>query len=88
MDTRSTRSKATFPYPFKLAGYPDELPAGEYDVLFEDELLEGLSFLACRRTAIYLTVRGSGQAAGKTELRQIVESDLRDALVAERRADA
>ena len=76
MIMRSTRSTVTFSKPFILSGYLDELPAGEYEVLVEEELLEGLSFAAYRRTATYLTVRGKG----RTELRPTTEKDLVTAL--------
>lgn len=80
MNMRSTRSTVTFSNPFTLPGYPGDLPAGEYEVLFEEELLQGLSFEAYRRTATYLTVRGRGKHAGVTELRAISDSDLKEAL--------
>lgn len=80
MTMRSTRSTATFSNPFTLPGYPGDLPAGEYEVLVEEELLQGLSFEAYRRTATYLTVRGRGNHAGRTELRAISEDDLKEAL--------
>ncbi|WP_137703233.1 hypothetical protein [Marimonas lutisalis] len=77
---RSTRSTVTFSNPFTLPGYPGDLPAGDYDVLVEEELLQGLSFEAYRRTATYLTVRGRGGHAGRIELRVISERDLKEAL--------
>ena len=80
MNMRSTRSTVTFSNPFTLPGYPGDLPAGDYEVLVEEELLQGLSFEAYRRTATYLTVRGSGTHAGRTELRAIFDSDLKEAL--------
>ncbi len=80
MNMRSTRSTVTFSNPFTLPGYPGDLPAGDYEVLVEEELLQGLSFEAYRRTATYLTVRGKGSHAGRTELRAISESDLKEAL--------
>ena len=80
MTMRSTRSTVTFLNPFTLPGYPDDLPAGDYEVLVEEELLHGLSFEAYRRTATYLTVRGRGNHAGRTELRAISENDLKEAL--------
>lgn len=60
MSMRSSRSTVTFSNPFTLPGYPGDLPAGDYEVLVEEELLQGLSFEAYRRTATYLTVRGRG----------------------------
>ncbi|MCR9147093.1 MAG: hypothetical protein NXH74_07810 [Rhodobacteraceae bacterium] len=80
MTMRSTRSTVTFSNPFTLPGYPGDLPAGEYEVLVEEELLQGLSFEAYRRTATYLTVRGRGRHAGRSELRAISDSDLSEAL--------
>jgi hypothetical protein len=80
MNMRSSRSTVTFSKAFTLGGYPGELPAGDYEVLVEEELLQGLSFEAHRRTATYLTVRGRGSHAGRTELRAISESDLKEAL--------
>jgi hypothetical protein len=80
MTMRSTRSTVTFSRPFTLSGYPGDLPEGDYEVLVVEELLQGLSFEAYRRTATYLTVRGSGNHAGRTELRAISENDLKEAL--------
>jgi hypothetical protein len=86
MTMRSTRSTMTFSNPFTLSGYPGELPAGDYEVLVEEELLQGLSFEAYRRTATYLTVRGRGGHAGRTESRAISDSDLKEALSRDRGA--
>ena len=80
MNMRSTRSTVTFSNPFTLSGYPDKLPAGDYEVVIEEELLHGLSFEAYRRTGAYLVVRGSGNRAGRSEMRLLSESDLRMAL--------
>jgi hypothetical protein len=80
MNMRSTRSTVRFSNPFTLPGYTGELPAGDYEVLVEEELLQGLSFEAYRRTATYLTVRGRGDHARRTELRPISERDLQEAL--------
>lgn len=80
MTMRSTRSTVTFLNPFTLPGCPNDLPAGDYEVLVEEKLLQGLSFEAYRRTATYLTVRDRGNHAGRTELRAISENDLKEAL--------
>ncbi|MBL4915607.1 hypothetical protein [Szabonella alba] len=80
MIMRSSRSTVIFANPFTLAGYPGELPAGCYDILIEEELLQGLSFEAYRRTATYLMVEGKGGHGGKTEMRIITEMDLQEAL--------
>ncbi|MGQ3486326.1 hypothetical protein [Roseovarius pacificus] len=80
MTMRSTRSTVSFSNPFTLPGYLGDLPPGDYEVLVEEELLQGLSFEAYRRTTMYLTVRGRGSHAGRTELRAISEKDLKEAL--------
>ena len=80
MNMRSTRSTVTFSNPFTLSGYPGDLSAGDYEVLVEEELLQGLSFEAYRRTATYLTVRGRGSHAGRSELQAISDRDLKEAL--------
>ena len=81
MNMRSTRSTVTFSNTFTLPGYPGELAAGAYDVLVEEELLQGLSFEAYRRTAIYLTVPAWGAGPGRSETRLVSEIDLKVALV-------
>ncbi|MCO8146944.1 hypothetical protein NHN26_17305, partial [Rhodovulum tesquicola] len=73
--------------PFTVPGYSDELPAGDYDLLVEEELLQGLSFEAWRRTATYLTVQGRGSHAGRTEMRAMTEHDLTAALSRDRAAN-
>ena len=80
MTMRSTRSTVSFSNPFTLPGYLGDLPPGDYEVLVEEELLQGLSFEAYRRTTTYLTVRGRGSHAGRTELRAISEKDQKEAL--------
>lgn len=80
MTMRSTRSTVTFSSQFTLPGYAGELPAGAYEVIVEEELLQGLSFEAYRRTATYITVRGTGAHAGRSELCATTEGDLREAL--------
>lgn len=80
MTMRSTRSTVTFSNPFTLPGYTGDLPAGDYEILVEEELLQGLSFEAYRRTATYLTVFGRGARVGRIELRVTTESDLKKAL--------
>ncbi len=76
MPMRSIKSIVTVSHPFALAEYSDELPAGEYEVLVEEELLQGASFVAYRKTGIYLMVHGRGRTAGRTEQRPITERDL------------
>jgi hypothetical protein len=80
MNMRSTRSTVTFSNPFTLLGAQGELPAGDYEVVVEEEILQGLSFEAYRRTATYLTVRGIGARMGRREMLMTSERDLNEAL--------
>jgi hypothetical protein len=49
MAIRTTTTTVTFRRPFLLKGAERTAPAGDYRVVTDEELLEGLSFLACRR---------------------------------------
>lgn len=80
MTVRSSTSVVTFTHPFRISGYPDELPEGEYVVVVEEELLQGLSFEAYRRTGTYLSVKGRGQRADSSETRPIAQKALEAAL--------
>jgi hypothetical protein len=51
MTIRTTRTNITFKRPFELKGVDSMLPAGEYRVLTDEELIDGLSYLAYRRVA-------------------------------------
>jgi hypothetical protein len=58
---RTTRELVTFDQPFTLAGADGVQPPGTYAVDVDEDLIEGLSFLAYQRvaTTIYLPL-GSG----------------------------
>jgi hypothetical protein len=53
---RTTREAVTFDHPFSLASVDETFPAGTYAVDIDEDLIEGISFLAYRRvaTVIYL----------------------------------
>ncbi|MGR3622413.1 hypothetical protein [Pseudophaeobacter sp.] len=84
MNMRSSRLMVTFANPFALAGYPGELLPGDYEVVVEEELLQGLSFEAYRRVATYMLVHGRRGRVGRTELRLITQNDLDEALSRDR----
>ncbi len=54
MKTRTSEKTVTFRRPFALAGRDEVLPAGDYSVETEEELVEGISYAAYRRTATVL----------------------------------
>ena len=57
MNTRTRSEMVTFRHPFTLSGWPTDLPSGDYRVETDEQLLEGLSFPAYRRTKILLRLR-------------------------------
>ena len=61
---RTTRKTVTFDRPFSLTALDEVQPAGTYTVAVDEELLQGLSFLAYRRvaTTIYLPLHPGGGA--------------------------
>ena len=74
MMTRTHRTTSTFARPFRLPGVDRMLPAGSYDVVTEEELIEGLSFPVYRRlsTAIFVP----GQSPSSIEMVTIDPLDL------------
>ena len=84
MHSRTTRSAVTSAHHFRIAGYEDDLPAGEYQVDVDEELLEGLSFEAYRRTGTYLLVGSRAGGRGSAEMRPVDPRALEAALVRDR----
>ncbi|HVG46556.1 MAG TPA: hypothetical protein VM899_00235 [Rubellimicrobium sp.] len=76
MTSRSTRSTVTFAHSFRLGDHERDLPAGDYEVVVEEELIQGLSFDAYRRTGSFLLIR----AGGATEMRPVDPADIEAAL--------
>ena len=77
MMTRTTRKTLTFLHPFTLEGVDRALPAGEYEVVTDEELIEGLSFPVYRRTSTMMFVPGQSHSI---EMVTIDPRDLQAAL--------
>ena len=62
---RTKRESVTFERPFSLGAVDGLQPAGTYTVDVDEELIEGLSFLAYRRvaTTIYLPLQSGGSGS-------------------------
>jgi hypothetical protein len=56
MTIRTTSKTITFHRPFCLKGVDRELPPGDYRVVTEEELIEGLSFSAYHRVSTVIFV--------------------------------
>ena len=64
--TRTRRKRLTFARSFTLAGVDHALPAGVYEIITDEELIEGLNFPVYRRTATWIMARAS--VTGPTEM--------------------
>jgi hypothetical protein len=56
MSTRTSRKTVIFGKPFLLEGIGRSLPAGRYEIVTDEELIEGLSFPVYRRVATMMLV--------------------------------
>jgi len=81
MTTRTRRETIVFTHPFRLRGVDRELPAGAYDIVTDEDLIEGLSFAVYRRVATMITVPGAH--AGAVEMIAIEPDALQDARTAD-----
>ena len=78
MTIRSRREAVTFKHPFRIRGIDRLLPAGTYEVITDEESIEGLSFAAFRRIATMIMVPGAASASTR-EMISIGSVDLADA---------
>ena len=77
--TRSRRETVTFRHPFRINGIDRQLQAGAYEVVTDEELIEGLSFPCFRRVATLIMVPGAPPHHQSTEMLAISSVDLADA---------
>lgn len=54
MEVRTTRSTVRFSSEFMLHGFDKPQPPGEYRVEYDEEQIDGATFLAFRRVATFL----------------------------------
>ena len=78
MTIRSRREVVTFKHTFQIRGVDRQLPAGDYEVITDEEMIEGLSFAAFRRVATLINVPAA-TPPGSTEMISIGSVDLADA---------
>ena len=79
MTVRSRRETVTFLHPFRIKGIDRLLPAGAYEVVTDEAMIEGLSFPCFRRVAPLLMVPGAAAHPAAMELVSISSVDLSDA---------
>jgi hypothetical protein len=78
MSIRSRRETITFQHPFRIRGIDRLLPPGAYEVVTDEEMIEGLSFAAFRRVATMITVPAAPRSS-TMEVFSIGSVDLSDA---------
>jgi hypothetical protein len=80
MLTRSNSKIVTFSSAFLLKGVDRKLPAGDYRVVTDEELIEGLSFPVYRRVSTMIFVPAQSHHASSVEMVTIDPHDLQAAL--------
>jgi hypothetical protein len=79
MTTRTNSQTVTFARPFLLKGVDRMLPAGDYKVTTDEELIQELSFPAYRRVATVIFVPAESGQASSVEMVTIDPRDLQEA---------
>ncbi|MEP9374959.1 hypothetical protein [Mesorhizobium sp. KR1-2] len=81
---RTTRTTVRFSSPFLLYGFDAPQPAGEYIVDQDDELIEGISWVAYRRVATFIHLPAIRAGTMTRQIIQIDPADLEAALEKDR----
>jgi hypothetical protein len=76
MIARTLRKTVVFHKPFLLNGVDRVLPAGDYRVVTDEELIEGLSFPVYRRVSTMIFVPAQSHQASSVEMVTIDPRDL------------
>jgi len=79
MTMRSRRETVTVKHPFRIKGIDRLLPPGAYEVITDEEMIEGLSFASFRRVATMITVPAAPPRTSTVERISINPVDLADA---------
>jgi hypothetical protein len=77
--TRSRREIVVFKHPFRIASVGRMLPAGSYEVVTDEEMIEGLSFASFRRVATMMMVPAAPPHSSSVEMISISPIELFDA---------
>ena len=79
MTMRSRRETITFRHPFRIKGIDRLLSPGAYEVVTDEEMIEGLSFASFRRVATMIMVPAAAPHSSSMEMISINPIDLSDA---------
>lgn len=79
MTVRSRRETIVFKNPFLIKSIARTLPAGAYEILTDEELIEGLSFASYRRIRTSMMIPSSPPLPPSMEMVAIGSLELADA---------
>lgn len=79
MTMRTRHETVHFKHPFQISGVDRLLPAGAYEVITDEEMIEGISFPCYRRVATMIMVPGALPHRSAMEMISISSVDLADA---------
>jgi hypothetical protein len=74
----------TFRRPFVLGGFDEVLPAGDYIVETDEEMLDGISFPAYRRISTLIYLHAKPGSPGRRQALTIDPNELDAALLRDR----
>lgn len=83
MSTRSTEITLQFSHPFRLSPLDHAQPAGRYQLVTEEERLEGLSFAAYQRVRTLLYLPANSLPGRAREVVEVDPGELAAAMVAD-----
>jgi hypothetical protein len=76
---RSRREKVPFRRPLQIKGIDRSLPLGDYVVITDEEMIEGISFSCFRRVATLILSPGAAPNQSTMEMISNISADLSDA---------
>ena len=79
MTTRTRRETIHFRHPFRIKGIDRQLAPGAYEIITDEEMIEGLSFPCFRRVGTLMMVPGAAPRHSTMEMVSISSVDLSDA---------
>ncbi len=79
MTTRTRRETVHFRHPFRIKGIDRQLAPGAYEIVTDEEMIEGLSFPCFRRVGTLMMIPGAAPRHSATEMISISSVDLSDA---------
>ena len=87
MSTRTKHTTVHFSAPFALRGVDDIQPPGDYAIDEDEELIDGVSWLAYRRVATFIHLPALASNSRTSQLISIDHAELEAALQQDRDAE-